>query len=297
MFFHPGHLVKEYCAGRYSSYAHPMTLHFFILFVLLTLFSITETDTKIRDSFGNLTKEEIFISEMVLSSLSDDSEYLSKIEASPRDTVTLIAPYNQLDEYKQIVDVVDIIGLTDVNQPDTLLARIPTVLIEDKIVVDVDGAYHFSMDTIKFENAEVVDEMVKTWSLMVSTILGHFPLIIFLTVPFLAFWIRLALIRRKQKFPRIYHFIFSLYYTAYVELLIVLFYVAGMVFDFGFDSAQKILSIILFLYLTMALKQAYGIRRWIAAAVAALFVNVTYCLTCLTLIIGISFVIVVAALM
>jgi hypothetical protein len=82
-----------------------------------------------------------------------------------------------------------------------------------------------------------------------------------------------------------------------VELLIVLFYVAGMVFDFGFDSAQKILSIILFLYLTMALKQAYGIRRWIAAAVAALFVNVTYCLTCLTLIIGISFVIVVAALM
>ena len=274
-----------------------MTLHFFILFVLLTLFSITETDTKIRDSFGNLTKEEIFISEMVLSSLSDDSEYLSKIEASPRDTVTLIAPYNQLEDYKQIVDVVDIIGLTDVNQPDTLLARIPTVLIEDKIIVDVDGAYHFSMDTVKFENAEVVDEMVKTWSLMVSTILGHFPLIIFLTVPFLAFWIRLALIRRKQKFPRIYHFIFSLYYTAYVELLIVLFYVAGMVFDFGLDSAQKILSIILFLYLTMALKQAYGIRRWILAAVAALFVNVTYCLTCLTLVIGISFVIVVAALM
>ena len=108
-----------------------MTLHFFILFVLLTLFSITETDTKIRDSFGNLTKEEIFISEMVLSSLSDDSEYLSKIEASPRDTVTLIAPYNQLEDYKQIVDVVDIIGLTDVNQPDTLLARIPTILIED----------------------------------------------------------------------------------------------------------------------------------------------------------------------
>ena len=296
MLFHPGRLVKEYCSGRYSSYAHPMTLHFFILFVLLTLFSITETDTKIRDSFGNLTKEEIFISEMVLSSLSDDSEYLSKIEASPRDTVTLIAPYNQLEDYKQIVDVVDIVGLTDVNQPDTLIARVPTVLIEDKIVVDIDGAYHFSMDTVKFENAEVVDEMVKTWSLMVSTILDHFPLIIFLTVPFLAFWIRLALIRRKQKFPRIYHFIFSLYYTAYVELLIVLFYVAGMVFDFGFDSAQKILSIILFLYLTMALKQAYGIRRWIAAAVAALFVNVTYCLTCLTLIIGISFVIVVAAL-
>ena len=288
--------MKEYCAGRYSSYAHPMTLHFFILFVLITLFSITETDTKIRDSFGNLTKEEIFISEMVLSSLSDDSEYLSKIEASPRDTVTLIAPYNQLEDYKQIVDVVDIVGLTDVNQPDTLIARVPTVLIEDKIVVDIDGAYHFSMDTVKFENAEVVDEMVKTWSLMVSTILGHFPLIIFLTVPFLAFWIRLALIRRKQKFPRIYHFIFSLYYTAYVELLIVLFYVAGMVFDFGFDSAQMILSIILFLYLTMALKQAYEIRRWIAAAVAALFVNVTYCLTCLTLVIGISFVIVVAAL-
>ena len=296
LFFHPGHLVKEYCSGRYSSYAHPMTLHFFILFVLITLFSITETDTKIRDSFGNLTKEEIFISEMVLSSLSEDSEYLSKIEASPRDTVTLIVPYSQAEEYKQIVDVVDIIGLTDVNQPDTLLASVPTVLIEDKIVVDIDGVYHFSTDVVKYENSEVIDQMVKTWSMLVSTILGHFPLIIFLTIPFLAFWIRLALIRRKQKFQRIYYFIFSLYYTAYVEILIVLFYVAGMVFDFGLNSAQRILSIILFLYLTMALKQAYGIRRWIAAAVAALFVNVTYSLTCLFLIVSISLVIVIAAL-
>ena len=294
--FHPGHLVKEYCAGRYSSYAHPMTLHFFILFILITLFSITETDTKIQNSFGNLTKEEFFISEMVLSSLSEDSEYLSKIDSSPRDTVTLLVPYSQAEEYKQIIDVVDIIGLTDVNQPDTLLAGVPTVLIEDKIVVATDGVYHFSTDAIEVETSEIIDGMTKTWSMLVSTILSHFPLIIFLTVPFLAFWIRLALIRRKQRFPRIYHFIFSLYYTAYVEMLIVLFYVAGMVFDFGLNTAQRILSVILFMYLTMALKQAYGIRRWIAAAVAALFVNVTYYVTCMFLIVSISLVIVVASL-
>ena len=296
LFFHPGHLVKEYCSGRYSSYAHPMTLHFFILFVLITLFSITETDTKIQDAGGDFFSDELYVSDIVLSSIKSDSLYLSKIEASPRDTVKLIIPYNVADKYKQIIDVVDIIGLTDVEQPDTLLAGVPAVMIEDNLLVDVDGEYHFSIETEELEGAVILNAMVDAWSTMVSTILGHFPLIIFLTVPFLAFWIRLALIRRKQKFPRIYHFIFSLYYTAYVELLIVLFYVAGMVFDFGFDSAQMILSIILFLYLTMALKQAYEIRRWIAAAVAALFVNVTYCLTCLTLVIGISFVIVVAAL-
>ena len=169
-------------------------------------------------------------------------------------------------------------------------------MIEDNLLVDVDGEYHFSIETEELEGAVILNAMVDAWSTMVSTILGHFPLIIFLTVPFLAFWIRLALLRRKQKFPRTYHFMFSLFYTAYVELLIVAFYVAGIVFDFGLDTAQKILSVILFLYLTMALRQAYGIRRWILAAVAAMFINITYSLTCLILIIGISFVIVVASL-
>jgi hypothetical protein len=296
LFFHPGHLVKDYCAGRYSSYAHPMTLHFFILFVLLTLFSITETDTKIQDAGGDFFSDELYVSDIVLSSIKDDSLYLSKIEASPRDTVKLIIPYNVADKYKQIIDVVDIIGLTDVEQPDTLLAGVPAVMIEDNLLVDVDGEYHFSIETEELEGAVILNAMVDAWSTMVSTILGHFPLIIFLTVPFLAFWIRLALIRRKQKFPRIYHFIFSLYYTAYVELLIVLFYVAGMVFDFEPGMLQMLLSIILFLYLTMALRQAYGIRRWIAAAVAALFINITYSLTCLLIILGVSFVIIVATL-
>ena len=296
LFFHPGHLVKEYCAGRYSSYAHPMTLHFFILFVLLTLFSITETDTKIQDAGGDFFSDELYVSDIVLSSIKSDSLYLSKIEASPRDTVKLIIPYNVADKYKQIIDVVDIIGLTDVDQPDTLLAGVPAVMIEDNLLVDVDGEYHFSIETEELEGAVILNAMVDAWSTMVSTILGHFPLIIFLTVPFLAFWIRLALIRRKQKFPRTYHFMFSLFYTAYVELLIVAFYVAGMVFELEYDMLQMLLLIILFLYLTMALRQAYGIRRWILAAVAAMFINITYSLTCLILIIGISFVIVVASL-
>lgn len=296
LIFHPGHLVKEYCAGRYSSYSHPMTLHFFILFVLLTLFSMTGTDSKIHDSFGEVFGDESYVSDLVLSSIKDDSVYLSKIEVSPRDTVKLIVPYNVVSEYKQIIDVVDIIGLTDVDQPDTLLAGVPTVMIEDNILVNVDGEYHFSIETDDIEEAVILNTMIETWGTMVSTILGHFPLMIFLTVPFLAFWIRLALMRRKQKFPRSYHFMFSLFYTAYVELLIVAFYVAGMVFELDHVFIQRLLSIILFLYLTMALKQAYGIRRWIAAAVAAMFVNITYCFTCLFIIIGVSFIIIVAAL-
>ena len=296
LFFHPGHLVREYCAGRIKSYAHPMTLHFFLLFILLTLFSMTETDTRIQDSFGNVVKDELYVSDIMLSSIEGDSVYMSKIVASPRDTVKLLIPYNVAAEYKEIVDVVDIIGLTDIDKPDTLLAVVPTIMIEDNMLIDVDGEYHFSVETDKLESAVILNKLIETWSTMVSTILGHFPLIIFLTVPFLSFWIRLALMRRKQKFPRIYHFIFSLFYTAYVELLIVVFYVAGMVFDLDPRSIQLLLFVILFFYMTMALKQAYGIRRWIAAAFAAMFVNVTYLLTCLTLIIGISFTLVVAAL-
>lgn len=295
LFFHPGHLVKEYCAGRHTSYSHPMTLNFFILFVLITLFSMTGTDARIHDSFGNIFREESRASDLVLAFIKEDSLYLSKVEASPRDTVKLIVPYNVAGEYTQIIDVVDIIGLTDLDEPDTLLASVPTVMIEDKMLVNIDGEYHFSIDTEELEDAVILNTVIETWGKMIYTILGHFPLMIFLTVPFLAFWIRLALIRRKQKFPRTYHFMFSLFYTAYVELMIVAFYIAGMVFELDSALLQISLSIILFLYLTMALRQAYGIRRWIASAVAALFVNITYCLTCFFIIISICFVMIVAA--
>ena len=286
LIFHPGHLVKEYCAGRHSSYAHPIKLIFFVLLVILTLFAFEGTDTKIADSFKEYTSKEHFISEVVLQSVQGDSTYLAKVEASPREKVTLVASYPIVEKYPNVIDVTEIINVTDLDEPDTVVVNAPTLLIEDKMLVDRGGYYFFSTQNDRMDEELMLSELTSAWSMLISIIFSHFPLLMFLSAPFLALAIRLVLIRRK--IPMIYCFIFSLYYIAYVQIILLMFYVAGIIFDYSFVSAKRLLYTILFLYMTMALKQTYGLRSWFKSAFAAIFVNVTYLINCLLMVVVIS---------
>ena len=64
-----------------------------------------------------------------------------------------------------------------------------------------------------------------------------------------------------------------------------------MIFDFSFSSVELPLLLLLFTYLTIALKKTYDISTWFRAALAATFVNLTYLIICVLLIILLSFVI------
>ena len=294
LIFHPGKLVKDYCSGRYKSYSNPMQLNFFILFVLIIVFSAVGNDVSLADSFDELTSKELFISEAVLSTVKEDSEYLLKVESSHRDTVTLVASHSVVDKYKDIVEILDVISLTDLEEPDTLVVTLPTILREDKLVVEEKGKYYFSVDNDKMSDELMLTELTEVWRNLVSTILGNFQLLLFLSIPFLAYSIRLVLIRRK--FPNIYCFIFSLYYIAFVEILIMILYIISVVFNIPMSYIQALLHIIIFLYLTMALKQTYDIRTWFKSAFAALFVNITYAISCMVMILLISFIVIITTL-
>ena len=89
--FHPGRLAKEFNAGRYVSYVNPLKLNIFILVVLITIFSIVGTDDKVKGSFRDMADKDMFVSNMSLSEVDGDKEYLAKVENSPRTTVTLIS--------------------------------------------------------------------------------------------------------------------------------------------------------------------------------------------------------------
>ena len=294
LIFHPGRLVKDYCAGRYRSYSPPIQINFFILFVLIILFSTIGNDVSIVDSFKELTSKELFISNAVLSTIQDDSEYMDSVKASPRDTVVLVASYNTIGKYKEIVEIVDVLSVTDLEEPDTLVVALPTIFQEDRLVVEEDGKYYFSVENDKMNEQLMLKETTNALMMLVSTILGNFQLLLFLSLPFLAYSIRLVLIRRK--FPKIYCFIFSLYYIAFVEILIMVLYVLSKIFNIPLIYTQVILHIIMFLYLTMALKQTYDIRTWIKSAFAALFVNITYGISCIVMITILSIVVLIVSL-
>lgn len=290
LIFHPGHLAKEYCAGRHTSYMHPLKLNFFILILLFALFSFTETDTRVKGAMKSISDDETFVVDFTLSNISDNAEYMAQVKNSSRDTVQLVASYDVVNNYHAIMDVVDIKGVDDDGNMDTLFVSVPRVMIDDGYLVQredsKDDSYYFSLDA---EDELFVSEINTFWLRLTSLFFGHFPLLMLLTAPFLAASIRFTL--RHRKYPKTYFYISALYYLAFVALTFLVFYILGMIFDFSFSSVELPLLLLLFTYLTIALKKTYDISTWFRAALAATFVNLTYLIICVLLIILLSFVI------
>lgn len=292
LIFHPGRAAKEFNAGRYVSYVNPLKLNICILVVLITIFSIVGTDDKVKGSFRDLTDKDVFVSNMSLSSISGDEEYLAKAESSPRTTLTLISSQSIVEKYPQLVEVVEIVGRDKEQLVDTMVVSVPTIFIEDKLLVEEKGIYHFVNRSSDSADMDVLSNMVTWWEKSVSIIFAHFPLFMLLTTPFFVFPLRLLLRRRNVPLSNMY--VFTLYYIAFVELLLSCLFLCGVIFGFGFDSVDRLLLIILFAYLAISLKNTYELKSWLQAMLYAVVVNMIYFITILVIIMLVSFVSIVA---
>lgn len=283
LIFHPSRMPKEYCAGRYVSHMHPLKLNLLILVVLLMLFSFVGTEAKVEKQLEKMAEEEVLISRVALSAITESEDYFEKIKSSPRDTVTLAVSKVVVEEHQGVVEIVEELCLTGEECPDTLLAVVPTVLIDDQLLVKKDDVYTFSCenDVVKVESISVTDA-VTALMMVFSNVVSHLPLLMLLTAPFLV--LALSIILRRRKYPRGDLYVFSYYYMAFVELLLTVMYILGVIFEFSFSSVSWLLRISLFVYLTIAMKRCYDISTWGKSAIEALFVNVIYVVSCFTFI-------------
>lgn len=275
MIFHPGRVAKEFASGHYVSYLHPLQLNFFLLVVLITLFSLIGTDTKVQQSFVNLTNEEMFTAEMTLSNISKNSEYLQQVQSSPRTTVKLFASKRHLEIHNQtlgIFEIVDDIYIEENGYKDTLLVNLPKLLIDNGALVETDDIYHFSRENNLAEDIQTVDEMADLWVSFTSLLFKHFPLFILLTTPFLA--LSLFLIIRRRNYSKGYYYIFALYYLAFVELLFMVIYIVGQFVEMS--NVHLFYFIALSLYMAVAIRRAFDIKSWFRAVVSGVLVNVIY---------------------
>lgn len=287
LIFYPGKVAKEYSRGRHASYLHPLKLNFFILVVLITIFSIVGTDDKVKNSFRDLTDKDVFVSNMLLSDINVDKEYLAKVEGSPRVNITLISSQSIMNMYPRLVEVVEVIGSDKEQLVDTMLVSVPTLFIEEKLLVEDKGVYRFVNRVNESSDLDILSNMTAWWEKSVSLIFAHFPLFILLTTPFFVFPLRLLLRRRKYSLSNLY--IFSLYYIAFVELLLTILFICGMIFDYTSDSVSCFLEITLLLYLTVALKNAYELK-WLQSLLYAVVTSAIYIVATLATVMVVSFV-------
>jgi hypothetical protein len=294
LILHPGKIAKEFNAGRYVSYVNPLKLNIFILVVLITIFSVVGTDDKVKSSFRDLTNKEAFVSNMSLSTVNGDEEYVAKIEASPRTTVTLISSQSIIEKFPKLVEVVEVVGSDKEQLADTMVVSVPTIFIKDKLLVEDKGLYRFVNRASRKYDLDILSDMIVWWEKSMSIIFAHFPLFMLLTTPFFVFPLRLLLRRRKYTMSNLY--IFSLYYIAFVELFLTILFIGGLIFGFTADSVGEFLMVVLLLYLTVALKNAYELK-WLQSLLYAVVTSAMYIVTTLVTIMVVSFVSIIAMVM
>lgn len=274
----PGRLTNEYMSGKFISQEHPLKLNMFLLFVFVSMFLLFSNPKSANSSQSIIGQKELIYPALQVGFFTKNQDFVGKLETSPRDTVRLYAPLNVSAAHPDVVSEVSIIENTDGKGLDRWVAVVPRLLIEEKIIIPSDnGYYKFNSD-----NKVVSDEISllrDIWGKLVDIVTTYFPMMMLFTAPLLA--IAVALIQRKKRLPIIHHLIFSLHYTAFLELLIMAIYATYLIASPSIDLLQWVLRLGAGIYLAIAFRKVYEPNSWIKAIMSALFTYMVYMLNCL----------------
>lgn len=271
----PGHLTNEFLAGKFTSQEHPLKLNMFLLFVTITLFVFFSGEEKINDSVYTLTNNESVYSGLQLESIMQNKDYNEKMKVSKRDTIQFLAPLYLAEKYPAIISNLKTIEDTNGKGLDKWTAIIPHTLIEEKIIIaDTDGIYRVNTEINLGQDK--IKIFTTVWTKMLNLTTQYFPMIVLFTAPFLS--MSLSLVQRKSRLPHIHHFIFSLHYTAFLELLMICIFVLHLISAPSFELLQYITIIGSCVYLTIAFRRVYETSTWLKAITKALFTSLFYLL-------------------
>ena len=279
----PGYLTKEFIAGKFASHEHPLKLNMFLLFVLITLFVFFAGTEKVNNKVHNITNNEAVLAGLQLEFMIDRGE-LDTTLLSPQDTVLLLAPLFFANQYPGFIRCIDTLEYTNDKGLDKWIAVIPHTFIEDSIMVEYEsGCYRINQELKTAQNELMLVNSIAQE--LVDLIARYFPLLVLFTAPFLAMSLRF--VQRKNRLPRIHHFIFALHYTAFLEVLMLCIFLLHLTLSPPMDWMQWIMIIGSCLYLTIAFRNVYGTSTWTKAMLKALFTSVVYVLIGLGVFLGI----------
>ena len=282
----PGLLTNEYIAGKFVSQVQPLKLNMFLLVVFLTIFVFFGSDKKINDTMQEITSSEEMFAELRMDDLSEDEVILEKIKTSPRDTINLVAPIFIAEKHPSIIKTHQIIYNSEGDNIDQWIAIVPHVFIEEEILkLDEEGNYRFNPEV--GETAEEIAIVKAIGEQMFTFLMQYMPIILFLTAPLLAFSLRA--VQRKKKRSYFTHFVFSMHYIAFVEIMIIVMYIFYLIFHPSLSLLNKIFTIFSCIYFARAFHTVYG-TSWFRSITKAILSNVIYYSICL-LILGIIFIV------
>lgn len=316
LFRRPGFLTNEFNAGKIVSYMHPLKLNMFILVIFFTIIifmgekAVDEQFTQANipgyisenlkldpQYFAGKDTTVFFIGNPHI--LEDYPDIFTiKKRLSGNHSIRKFRPRDikdMPDETKEKSNSAIEEGMKKMGKDmrenaiynyddeqtgnDTILLSLPAVFLRDRIIVKVDASFHKvtpekrytiidSDNTIKRSYFDELFSLSKSW----------LPLVILLTIPFMAFILKV--IYRKKKMNYMSHFVFSLHFCAamFITLFILLLLLAYASF-IPSDILIKGYAAFQLGYFIIASHAVYSGTGWIKSALKSIFVLFIYFLS------------------
>ena len=316
LFRRPGFLTNEFNAGKIVSYMHPLKLNMFILVIFFTIIifmgekAVDEQFTQANipgyvsenlkldpQYFAGKDTTVFFIGNPHI--LEDYPDIFTiKKRLSGNHSIRKFRPRDikdMPDETKEKSNSAIEEGMKKMGKDmrenaiynyddeqtgnDTILLSLPAVFLRDRIIVKVDASFHKvtpekrytiidSDNTIKRSYFDELFSLSKSW----------LPLVILLTIPFMAFILKV--IYRKKKMNYMSHFVFSLHFCAamFITLFILLLLLAYASF-IPSDILIKGYAAFQLGYFIIASHAVYSGTGWIKSILKSIFVLFIYFLS------------------
>lgn len=275
----PGFLTKEYVAGKFVSQVQPLKLNMFLLLVFLTLFVFFASDKRINNTMHDITSDETVIMAMQVNELIEDPEYVELINTSSRDTIEIVAPIYMAENYPDVFNPQQVAYDSEGKGQEQWVAVVPHVLIEDSIIRRGEDGY-FRFNVPESHAAENLALFLLVWDQLSAMAVEYFPIIILLTAPFLAF--ALSVVQYKKRTRFFTHFVFSMHYIAFVELVCIVLYLLYLIVHPPFSLLNVFFAISSCVYFAIAFREVYG-TSWFRSITKAMLSNAIYYAICMSI--------------
>lgn len=289
----PGFLSLEFSKGRIVSYTNPLKLNMFLLLVFITMFLLFSNANKISDAVDNIANDEEQLAEMVMTAVAGNSASQKALASAQYDTIMLKIPLTVIEKHSDVIIKMD--GDSVVGQDGGIFYQvaIPGVMLDDGLIIeDSEGEYVFNNNSDHLQKLLYIDSISQLWNKGLDFLTKYFPIIILFTIPVLSLAVRIA--NRKFKMPKIHTFVFSLHFTAFVELLLIFIYVCFLLFPPIRGVLGWVFAALAFIYMTIAQRRFFKGTSWIMAGFKSLLINVTYAGICFAVFVVVIFALIAA---
>lgn len=271
----PGHLTQTFIDGKVKSYVHPLKLNIFLLFIVIAVMVLFSAAEKSEKKLMSLMTNTKVITELAINEVMADEEYVERMYSSDKDTVHFICMNTLAEKHKEHITVLEVMSGSEESVSDTLLAVIPSVLIEDGILTEKeDGIFEISTDRESFTALEEINYLNRIWGAMLGLLSKYLPIIILLTCPLMA-WVIWCFYRRMPN-PFMHYFVFTLHYTAFLEIFLFILFLISSIIHIPRGLLIGIFMTVPAVYLTMALKKIFHDRNWGISVMKMVMINLIY---------------------